>query len=171
MQTDHLGQIIFSDEDLFDLVMKGQNLYDFKQILVDESVDFTSVADVIDSIPNVVKYNSDQSMDIHEFDRANQRKWFMPKEYLDLDIAEYILSLCDKPEQLQRVGQELLLYQEKNLFNLLRYLKYLVDVMTKHNIIWGVGRGSSVASYVLFLLGVHKIDSLYYDLDPTEFLR
>ena len=62
-------------------------------------------------------------------------------------------------------------YQERNLFDLLRYLKYLVDLMRKNRLIWGVGRGSSVASYVLYLLGVHRIDSMYYDLDPSEFLR
>jgi len=50
-------------------------------------------------------------------------------------------------------------------------LKYLVDTLRKNNVIWGVGRGSSVASYVLFLLGVHKIDSLYYNLDIEEFLK
>jgi DNA polymerase III alpha subunit len=43
--------------------------------------------------------------------------------------------------------------------------------MRKENIVWGVGRGSSVASYVLYLIGVHKIDSLYYNLDVEEFLR
>jgi DNA polymerase III alpha subunit len=63
------------------------------------------------------------------------------------------------------------LYQERNLFDLLRYLKYLVDVMQTNRMIWGVGRGSSVASYVLYKLGVHKINSLYYELDPAEFLR
>jgi DNA polymerase III alpha subunit len=69
------------------------------------------------------------------------------------------------------VGQELLLYQERDLFNLLRYLKYLVDTLRKNNLVWGVGRGSSVASYVLFLLGVHKINSIYYDLSVDEFLK
>jgi DNA polymerase III alpha subunit len=63
------------------------------------------------------------------------------------------------------------MYQECDLFDLLRYLKYLVDVMTDNQVIWGVGRGSSVASYVLYKLGVHRIDSLHYDLDPAEFLR
>ena len=63
------------------------------------------------------------------------------------------------------------MFQERNLFNLLKYLKYLVDIMRDNNVIWGVGRGSSVASYVLYLLGVHRIDSMYYDLDPGEFLR
>ena len=88
-----------------------------------------------------------------------------------MDIAEYILSLCDTDAKLQRCGQELLMYQERGLFNLLRYLKYLVDTLTANQMIWGVGRGSSVASYVLYLLGVHRIDSIYYDLDPSEFLR
>jgi DNA polymerase III alpha subunit len=64
-----------------------------------------------------------------------------------------------------------LLYQERDLFDLLRYLKYLVDIMTENKIIWGVGRGSSVASYVLYKLGVHRIDSMFYNLDIHEFLR
>jgi DNA polymerase III alpha subunit len=92
-------------------------------------------------------------------------------EYKSMDIAEYVLGLCKSEAELQRCGQELLLYQERNLFDLLRYLKYLVDVMTENNIIWGVGRGSSVASFVLYKLDVHRIDSLYYNLDVGEFLR
>jgi hypothetical protein len=69
------------------------------------------------------------------------------------------------------VGQELLLYQERDLFNLLRYLKYFVDTMRKNGVVWGLGRGSSTASYILYLLGVHKINSLYYDLPIEEFLK
>jgi DNA polymerase III alpha subunit len=95
----------------------------------------------------------------------------MPDEYRHLDIAEHLLNLCTTQQELQRVGQELLLFQERDLFDLLRYLKYLVDVMRDHSVIWGVGRGSSVSSYVLYLLGVHRINSMYYDLDPEEFLR
>jgi DNA polymerase-3 subunit alpha len=95
----------------------------------------------------------------------------MPDEYKQLDIAQHVLSTCTSDQEVQRVGHELLMYQERNLFDLLRYLKYLVDIMTHNHLIWGVGRGSSVASYVLYKLGVHKIDSLYYDLDPAEFLR
>jgi DNA polymerase III alpha subunit len=95
----------------------------------------------------------------------------MPQEYKDFDIAQYVLELCKTQEELQRVGQELLLYQDRNLFMLLRFMKYLVDTLRKNNIVWGVGRGSSVASFVLYLIGVHKINSLYYDLDITEFLK
>jgi len=63
------------------------------------------------------------------------------------------------------------MFQERDMFMILRYLKYLVDTMRKHNIVWGVGRGSSVASYVLYLLGVHRINSLHYDLSIDEFLK
>jgi DNA polymerase-3 subunit alpha len=97
--------------------------------------------------------------------------WHMPDEYKTLDIAEHILGLCASEAELQRCGEELLLFQERNLFDLLRYLKYLVDIMTINRVIWGVGRGSSVASYVLYKLGIHRIDSLFYNLDCREFLR
>jgi DNA polymerase III alpha subunit len=50
-------------------------------------------------------------------------------------------------------------------------MKYVVDTLRANNVVWGVGRGSSVASYVLFIIGVHKIDSVKYDLDWREFLR
>ena len=95
----------------------------------------------------------------------------MPKEYQQLDIAQYVLDLCKTEVELQRVGEELLLYQERNLFDLLRYLKYFVDTMRVNNVLWGLGRGSSVASYVLYLLNVHRIDSIYYDLPINEFLK
>jgi DNA polymerase III alpha subunit len=108
---------------------------------------------------------------VPEFHVAQQQNWHMPEEYCQLDIAVHVLSLCDSEAELQRCGQELLLYQERDLFDLLRYLKYLVDVMRTNNVIWGVGRGSSVASYVLYKLGVHRINSLHYNLDVHEFLR
>jgi hypothetical protein len=108
---------------------------------------------------------------IDQFDAKLQKNWHMPDEYKNLDIAQYVLDLCKSEAELQRVGHELLLYQERNLFDLLRYLKYFVDTMRLNNIVWGLGRGSSVASYVLYLIGVHKIDSLYYDLPIEEFLK
>ena len=95
----------------------------------------------------------------------------MPDSYKTMDIAADVLDRCDTDAELQRCGEELILYQERGLMDLLRYLRYLVDVMRENHVIWGVGRGSSVASFVLYKLGVHRINSLYYELDPTEFLR
>lgn len=108
---------------------------------------------------------------VEEFDQQNQSVWNMPDEYRELDIAEWVLQQCNHDYELQRVAKELMMFQERDLFDLLKYLKYLVDTLRANNVVWGVGRGSSVASYVLYLIGVHKIDSLYYDLSIEEFLR
>ena len=63
------------------------------------------------------------------------------------------------------------MFEERKMMNVLRFLIYLVDTMRKNKIVWGVGRGSSVASYVLFLIGIHKVNSLKYNLDIKEFLK
>ena len=70
-----------------------------------------------------------------------------------------------------RTCEELAEYDRRNMFDLLKYMVYLVDFMRENNIVWGVGRGSSVASYVLYLIGVHKVDSVQFDLDYHEFMR
>jgi DNA polymerase III alpha subunit len=170
MKYDQYGQTYTTSNELCDLLYKNPKL-DISLFQVEDSIEYNrSVAelhaelDLLDSYHNI-------DMSVEEFDRVLQTNWRMPQEYRELDIAEYILSLCKEEHELQRVGQELLLYQERNLFDLLRYLKYLVDTLRKNNVVWGVGRGSSVASYALFLLGVHKIDSLYYNLDIDEFLK
>tara|TARA_B100001093_G_scaffold519308_1_gene607707 strand:+ start:3172 stop:3690 length:519 start_codon:yes stop_codon:yes gene_type:complete len=120
---------------------------------------------------NALKELGKLDISVEEFHEENKHNWNMPDKYKKMDIAKYLLDLCNTDAQLQRVGKELLLYQERDMFRLLCFLVYLVDTMRDNKIVWGVGRGSSVASYVLYLIGVHKIDSLYYDLDIDEFLR
>jgi len=159
MIVDKYSQYVYTENDILDIVMQGIDISKTK-ILSAQNIKVNSVEEY-----------KDPGVSVNEFDSANQDNWFMPSEYKNLDIAQYILSLCKNEPELQRCGKELLMYQDRDLFNLLRYLKYLVDTMKEHDIIWGVGRGSSVSSYVLYLLGVHKIDSMYYDLNIEEFLR
>lgn len=82
-----------------------------------------------------------------------------------------VYDQCITEEERIRVDNELKGFIEHNMFDLLFSLKYIVDTLRKNNVVWGVGRGSSVASYVLYLIGVHKINSLKYNLDWREFLR
>lgn len=103
-------------------------------------------------------------------DSINKDTWFIPYEYQNLDIEKYIRDLCPK-HNYNRIEQELDLYKKHNMLILLKTMKYIVDTLRKNNVVWGVGRGSSVASYVLFLLGVHKIDSVKYDLPIEEFFK
>ncbi len=152
------------------MIMRDATIESLQGMLVEPGVTLETASAYLEQVPELVEYMF-TDMTVEEFDTMKQNTWYMPDEYRHMDIAEYILSLCDSDAKLQRCGQELLLFQERNLFDLLRYLKYFVDTLTSNNMIWGVGRGSSVASYVLYLLGVHRIDSMFYDLDPTEFLR
>lgn len=168
MITDKFGQQIYSEQDLCDLYLKNPNIK-IKSFITDKKIDFNTELN-LESIPNFIDYKL-QNISITEFDNQNQNSWLMPKEYIEMDIAQYVLNQCKNDIELQRAGQELLLYQERNMFDLLRYLKYLVDIMRQNNIVWGVGRGSSVASFVLFLLGIHRINSLYFDLPIEEFLK
>jgi len=103
--------------------------------------------------------------------QINQEHWWMPDHYSEMDIAKHVLEACEGEAELQRCGMELIEYQDRGLLPLLRYLKYLVDTLRSKDVVWGVGRGSSVASFVLYKLGVHRINSLHYDLDFQEFMR
>jgi len=173
MIQDKFGQLVFNENDVADLVMQGRDVASLNHMLVDTTVDLEKAAVLLDCVPALINYDTinNPAETLEEFDRRLQQTWHMPAQYRDMDIAQYVLSLCNTDAELQRCGQELLLYQERNLFDLLRFLKYLVDTMTDNRVIWGVGRGSSVASYVLYKLEVHRIDSMFYDLDPREFLR
>jgi DNA polymerase III alpha subunit len=152
--------------------LQGHNINVLEHLLVDNTIDLETAAHILENVPAFVRYDElAQQQTLEEWDHRCQANWYMPEKYKQLDIAEHVLSLCTTDVELQRCGQELMLFQERNLFDLLRYLVYLVDVMRENRLIWGVGRGSSVASYVLYKLGVHKINSLYYELDPAEFLR
>lgn len=169
MRIDNFGQHIFNENDICSLMLQDPTRK-INNMLVDKQIEFTDMFINTDDLPKLIQYHTSDAT-LEKFDELNQDNWHMPEEYKQLDIAKYILDRCNNEAELQRAGEELLLFQERGMFVLLRYLKYLVDTMRQNNIVWGVGRGSSVASFVLFLLGVHRINSLYYDLSIDEFLK
>ena len=99
------------------------------------------------------------------------KKWTMPVEYAELDLDVYFANKISTNEQAVRVVEELALFEEHGLEPMLRFMIYLVKLMQDNNILWGVGRGSSVSSYLLFLVGLHQVDSIKYNLDIKEFIR
>jgi DNA polymerase III alpha subunit len=169
MQIDKFGHHIYSEADITDVLLSGR---EFVAPVVTEIPITVDPHLELESTAEFVHYESlNLPETIEEFDNKNQAAIWMPEEYKNLDIVQFLLEQCTTEAQLQRVGEELLLYVDRDLLPLLQYLKFFVDTARVNNIVWGVGRGSSVASYVLFLIGVHKIDSLYYDLDIRDFLR
>jgi len=169
MKTDMYGQIILTENDLCDLYLRDPTRT-IKSCLIDKQIKLDDIFLSSENLPQLVEY-VDTKLSLEEFDNKNQSEWQMPIEYQELDIAKFVLDQCKNEEELQRAGDELLQFHDRNMFPLLQYLKYLVDTMRRNNIVWGVGRGSSVASFVLFLIGIHRINSLYYDLSIDEFLK
>ena len=169
MRIDTYGQFIFNDEDLCSLYLRDTSRK-LNEVLTENDVQFSLELN-LENLPKIIKYEKLSNVSIEQFDSIKQDRWFMPGTYKEMDIAQWVLDQCTTQEELQRAGEELLLFQERGMFDLLRYMKYFVDVMRKNNVVWGVGRGSSVASFVLFLIGVHKINSLHYQLAIDEFLK
>lgn len=172
MDRDNYGRVSFTASEIF------RALYSGKISSLDDV--FLSDEEEKNKLLSAIKLNYDDSvklaiykdleLSITDFDRLLQKNWFMPDNYCP-DLIEFLYSKCKTDIEKSRVIEELKLFTEHNMFDLLFYLKYLVDTMREHNIVWGVGRGSSVSSYILYLIGVHKIDSIKYDLDIKEFLR
>jgi len=163
MRTDKFGNTIYNVNDVVELIYSDREDI-LKKIYTEDNEEFENFSSKkID--PNI--YN----ISIEEFDKVCQSEWLMPDEYKNFNIIEFVLDQTTNDIEYQRAVEELTEYENRNMFDLLRWLKYVVDTCRANNIVWGVGRGSSVASYVLYLLGVHRIDSIKYHLDWQEFLR
>jgi DNA polymerase III alpha subunit len=169
MITDKYGQQVYTEQDICDYYLVNNDAH-LKNVLVSDKITFSPALN-LEKIPTLIHHVINEDWSVEEFDNRCKENWYIPKEYLEFDIAKFVLDQCKTEAELQRAGEELLLYQERDMFVLLQYMKYLVDTMRKNNIVWGVGRGSSVSSYVLYLIGIHRIDSLYYDLPIDEFLK
>ena len=115
-------------------------------------------------------------------------EWNIPEEYKTLDLFECIEEVLwrefvSHPEWIEgklqrpaitrtlRASRELAMYHAMGLDDVLRALIFVINTLRKNDIVWGVGRGSSVSSYVLYLIGVHDVDSVEYGLEITDFLR
>ena len=183
MKTDELGIPRFSNRDLIDMIYSG-HADKVHVVLCDanDDVDKFNAAMEEQGLDKLQKYIP-LDVDQKTFDGVCQGEWFMPDEYKALAIEEWLFAKVMEEKQhagvdfvynsieWMRVEQELEAFKERSMYDLLRYMIYLVDFMRENDIVWGVGRGSSVASYVLYLIGVHRIDSIQYGLDWREFLR
>ena len=145
----------------------------------------TNVSDVIveDTKPINIYNQWCKTFDLEELINAKQedstntfveeclRDWNMPNSYLSINIHEWLMERCTTAQQRNRVYTELLEYEDRGMIIVLKFLLYLVETCDKNDIVLGVGRGSSVASYCLYLLGIHCVDSIKYELDIKEFLK
>jgi hypothetical protein len=126
MHNDIYGRQVLTENDLCVAYLKNPDIL-IRNALVDADINISDVLE-LDSTPTVVRYIQNTES-VEQFDNISQDKWYIPDEYRNMDIAQWVLDQCKEDYELQRVGQELLLYQEKDLFPLLCYCKYLVDTV------------------------------------------
>jgi hypothetical protein len=71
----------------------------------------------------------------------------------------------------ERVEEEIFLFEQANAEILLKFIIWLSDFVRKNNIPIGVGRGSSCSLYTLYLLGLHHVNCLKYNISCLEFFK
>ena len=170
MYKDKVGFPVFNSQDVFDMIYQGRS-DKITELLVEDSADIRQFNSFAESQLNIYNLTISDETDIQSIDKQLQSFWFMPAEYQTIDLETYLLNKCSTSEEKARVIEELAEYNHRDYSMLLRFLIYLVDVMRENKVVWGVGRGSSVASYILYIIGIHKVDSIKYDLDFYEFMR
>ena len=169
MHLDKYSNPIFNEQDLFDAVYNGYQ-FNASDTLIVECNDTIKELEKQLGFKFIEPYET--NFEVNGYDQASQSIWNMPEEYRTLDIEAWVWQQTPPWDpQHTRVQEELEAYTARNMLDLLRWLKYFVDTCSKEGVVWGIGRGSSVASYVLYLIGVHAIDSIKYNLDWQEFLR
>ena len=175
MKTDNLGVPRFTNQNLIDMIYSG-NASKCHVVLCEPSDDIDKFNSAMEEqgLGTLQKYIP-LDVDKKQFDSVCQSEWLMPDTYKQLNVVQWIYDAQylrhHNEKRMRRIQAELKEYEKYGMYDLLRYLIYLVDFMRENNIVWGVGRGSSVASYVLYLIGIHKVDSFKHNLDYKEFLR
>jgi DNA polymerase III alpha subunit len=124
-----------------------------------------------DDLSNYLKRLNDEHLNYPVPNNIDTNNWFIPYEYKTMDILDWLYQRCPTPEIRERVVEELRLFAKHDMIPVLKTMKYVVDTLRANNVVWGVGRGSSVASYVLHIIGVHKIDSIKYNIPIEEFFK
>lgn len=165
-------EVVVNEDDVIDLIYKGKKI---RHIVVSDSSwvsRFNRMSELFD-IPQNLTFDTESDKDPDEFiaDCVGENGWYLPDEYINFDIHSDLISKCSTEEQVARVEMEYEEFEKRNMIPVLKFLRYFIDVMRKEKLIWGVGRGSSVASYILYLMDIHKVDSLKYDIPINEFLK
>lgn len=114
-----------------------------------------------------------------DLDKIDPLTWNL-EEFCMIDYKEKLAELCylnikqnrsDKQRRIARLETELQLVEKLQLESLIRAAFYIVDRLNSGGHVWGVGRGSACSSYILYLIGIHDIDPIKYNLDCSDFFR
>ncbi len=166
--NDH-GDVLFTEQDAIELLYTDPE-FDVTKLFFEDTTKYNSTVKEL-GLDLPIIHEAPERGNLQEFDKQNINDWHMPAEYYEINVLQWLLDKCQNDEEKERVQLEYDLFEKKQFIRVLQFLIYFVDTLRNNNIVWGVGRGSSVSSFCLFLIGVHKINPMLYNLDYKEFLR
>lgn len=169
IKINEYGDCVYSEDSVIEQLYQDPTL-DISKITVDTTLYNQALTKLQIDLPKLPEQIL-RNQTVVDFDEQNYNAWHMPESYENIDVKTYLLEKCNTEEERDRVLIEYKLFEQKGFTKVLKFLIYFVDVLRSNNIVWGVGRGSSVSSFCLFLIGIHKINPLFYNLDYREFLR
>jgi DNA polymerase III alpha subunit len=170
VKINEYGDCVYTEDDLLELIYNNPDL-DISKLYIESTDEYNSAVNHLGLDFPLLQSLPMNRISINEFDRTNVDQWYMPTQYQTINVREWLLEKCGNGQEKQRVEAEMQLFETKGFIKVLQFLIYFIDTLRANNVLWGVGRGSSVSSFCLFLIGVHKINPLVYDLDYREFLR
>jgi DNA polymerase III alpha subunit len=165
------GQAILSSDNLRNLLLQGKSISHLNIVRDDEIDLFQTYQSELLSETITFLDEPEEVLSFDEFHEKCAEEWIFPAIYQQIDVKTWLLDKCKTQQEVDRVGEEYKLFEERNLIMLLRLFIFLVNYMRENKLMWGVGRGSAVSSFCLYLIGIHRVDSLKYNLNIKDFLK
>jgi DNA polymerase III alpha subunit len=171
-KIDNWGRVVLSEQGLLEMFYNGH--FQTPDVLANSSDQveaYNAWCRTFDAVEKQISIAAPLDISPEEFHAIRQNQWLIPDEYKTIDVEAWLLERCTTDVERLRIKEEMQLFKQYVMEDVLRFLIYMIATLREEGAWWGVGRGSSVASYALFIIGVHKVDSIKYDLDIREFIR
>lgn len=169
LDVDDWGRVVASYDQAIEVLMSGTDLGTMNiqaSPQLDQYNEMCRLFDKTDEIIRPVKPLDLSPKDYHE-KRAAQ--WITHVE--STLLWDNLLAKCQTDVERERFVTELEEFAKRGMLDILVQLDAMIERIDEAKVVRGVGRGSSVASFILYLMGVHFINPLEYDLDLSEFLK
>lgn len=166
------GEETLTKQGLYDVILSDEQLEGIKISERDKEIEkfqkLTGISFDLKTKPNYNKIDDSFSLPV-KYQKINLEEYFIKRMKKRIDLS--LMSESDKAVTVERILTELEMYENRGLSDVLKTAIYIVDTFKENNLVWGPGRGSSCCSYLLYLIELHDVDSIAFDLPIDEFLR
>lgn len=170
MKVDSFGRVSIDEDEIINYLLKGQEI-DGVFAPPEVVARHNELCVHFDKTDFLIPALGDLSETPENYHKARQDQWFFPMEYQQIDVYALLEGRCSSSEEIVRLRAEIDEFERRDAMMVLRLMVFLVDDFRKRKIVWGVGRGSSVASFALYLIGITKINPMKYGLEIGDFLK